>query len=37
MTDEPAPAPPYVDRAEVQEIFAPVRNIGHFEGLPQNN
>ena len=23
--------------AEVQEIFAPVKNIGHLEGLPQNN
>jgi aryl-alcohol dehydrogenase-like predicted oxidoreductase len=23
--------------AEVQQIFAPVKNIGHFEGLPQNN
>ena len=22
---------------EVQAIFAPVRNIGHLEGLPQNN
>jgi len=22
---------------EVQEIFAPVKNIGHLEGLPQNN
>ncbi len=23
--------------AEVQEIFAPVKNVGHREGLPQNN
>ena len=23
--------------AEVQEIFAPVKNIGHLEGLPENN
>jgi aryl-alcohol dehydrogenase-like predicted oxidoreductase len=23
--------------AEVQAIFAPVKNIGHLEGLPQNN
>lgn len=22
---------------EVQDIFAPVRNIGHMEGLPENN
>ncbi|HTG44399.1 MAG TPA: aldo/keto reductase, partial [Verrucomicrobiae bacterium] len=22
---------------EVQEIFAPVKNIGHKEGLPENN
>ncbi len=29
-----------IDRAlleEVQAIFAPVKNIGHAEGLPQNN
>jgi aryl-alcohol dehydrogenase-like predicted oxidoreductase len=23
--------------AEVQAIFAPVRNLGHLEGLPENN
>ncbi len=23
--------------AEVQAIFAPVKNIGHVEGLPENN
>jgi hypothetical protein len=23
--------------AEVQAIFAPVKNIGHREGLPENN
>ena len=23
--------------AEVQEIFAPVHNVGHVEGLPENN
>jgi hypothetical protein len=23
--------------AEVQAIFAPVKNIGHTEGLPENN
>jgi L-galactose dehydrogenase len=23
--------------AEVQQIFAPVKNIGHIEGLPENN
>jgi aryl-alcohol dehydrogenase-like predicted oxidoreductase len=29
-----------IDRAllrEVQEIFAPVKNVGHLEGLPENN
>ena len=23
--------------AEVQRIFAPIKNIGHIEGLPENN
>jgi len=32
MSDEPAPAPTYVDRAEVQEIFADQIRLIHFDG-----
>jgi len=32
MTDEPAPPLPYVDRVEVQEIFADQIRLIHFDG-----